>query len=180
MRDRELKLAELYLPRVPPRWPRARDLVSELGCTLVRGEVVGGYADTECLGFAPQDAVLLKRGRIYYPQKWRLTPTVWGHVAHEAVHYHTGKWTFDDEDPMIPYELELSRRIADTRDRRACYRYLMITMVDTPHGGAVFEDILAHWGRDWQECPTWARMVEACERKRLPRDGRLRGEQVRA
>lgn len=167
--------AELYLPPVPARWARASDLVATLGCVVVRKDR-GRWC-----GSAPQSAQLLRGGRIYYPADVRLHPSAWAHIAHEAVHYHVGKWSLDYEQPMLPFEIELSRRIANVADRRACYRYLEFTgLVDSSYVyGSVdcyVSELIAIAGREWTASPTWSGIREECENKRLPMNGCLRGE----
>ena len=70
---------ELYLPPVAPRWARTRDLVAALGCSVVRAD------RGRWVGDAPQDAQLLRGGRIYFPAGERLSSRAWAHIAHEAV-----------------------------------------------------------------------------------------------
>jgi hypothetical protein len=168
--------AELYLPPVTPRWARAKDLVAALGCTVVR-ERRGNR-----IGFAPQDAELLGGGRVYFPKDRRLHPAAWAFIAHEAVHHHVGRWSLEYEQPMLPFELELSRRIADVSDRRACYDYLKHTALvpaSWSDDQVYVSELIADGGWEWTSTPLWSGIREECERKRLPMDGRLRSETAR-
>lgn len=168
-----LSKAELYLPPVAPRWARAKDLLAALGGTLVRQK-----EDGVCLGEAPSYAQLYSGGEIHFPRSMPLTSRAWAEIVHEAVHYHVGEWSLWEEIPFLPFELELSRRIAHNADRRACYSYLMGTCISDEEEGdfTIVEDLL-HPG--WEQSSEWIKAKERCLSKGLPMDGRLRGEKVR-
>lgn len=171
--------SEFHLPPVPARWARASDLVAALGCSVVRHArlVPGTLFPRACLGDGPTRAQLLTRGRIYFPADRRLCSSAWAHIAHEAVHYHVGKWSLDDEEPMLPFELELIRRIGHAADRRACYRYMGDTFFDYEDlGQCLVGELVDGAGSEWTTSPLWTGFREQAERKRLPLDGRLRSE----
>ncbi len=172
-------LAELYLPSVPPRWERLRDLVSDLGCVVVRHSRARG------LGDAPQPAQLLRGGRVFYPHDLRLCSSAWAFIAHEAVHHHVGRWSLLDEQAMLPFELELLRRVRHTGERRASYSYLRGTTISIDrwtygYPDCYVDDVVIAEGREWTTSPAWSAIREACERRRLPLDGHLIGEKSRA
>lgn len=121
---------ELYLPRVTPRWDRASDLVAALGCKVVRHH---SYEPRRhWIGESAQCPQLLTGGLIYFSDEYstRITSDDWAHIAHEAVHHHAGMWSVDDERPMLPFELELVRRIAKDSERHACFDYLVASSLD--------------------------------------------------
>ena len=167
--------AELYLAPVAPRWPRLCDLVAALGCVVERVDMEVWYERTEkdTIDLAPREPQLCRDLRtIIVPRRLRLSPRVWAHIAHEAVHARVGAWSFDDETPMLPHELELSRRVANAAERRACYRYLGNTWLSESYHCEIVDQHEARWQTsvEWQEC------IAAGDERGLPRDGRLPGE----
>ena len=170
-----MRKAELYLPRVEPRWPTAAGLVAALGCTavLAQDDDFLFTRNRSKIGDAPAFAQLMRGGEIrYFPEGKRTTSFDWSFIAHEAVHYHAGRWSIEDETPMLPFELELIRRIGKDSDRHACLDYLANTRISWI--GSVSE--LFCDKEEWVRSREWNDLKEECERKRLPMDGRLRGE----
>lgn len=162
--------SDLYFEPVEFRWPRVRDLVADLGCKIVRA-----HPGRTKIGDSPGYAQLLDDHVIEVPPG-RISVQTWAHVAHEAMHDHVGLWSLDYEQPMLPFELEIYRRIASDTERRACYRYFSRTVLDED---IYAMDLIAEHGPRWRVSELWSGFRWECRANGLPLDGRLRNEDPR-
>lgn len=162
---------EFYLPRIVSVWPTLADLVADLGVRVIR-ELGRRHA---AVGDAPAFAQLYRGGVVFWPADMRLDAYAWSRIAHEAVHHHVGRWSINDEGPMLPFELELYRRVESTAQRRACLDFMGGTSIDDWDFGRCSDvlDLVVQHRREWVESPAWVGMREAAEHYGLPLDGTL-------